>query len=212
MQPISLVIYEDNAFLRTSLQDSLAILEDMQVVGAFENCNEVVEQITSLRPNVVLMDIGMPGINGMEGLKLIRKNIPGTLVMMLTVFEDNDNIFEAICHGASGYLLKSASTQKIVESIRDLASGGAPMTPSIAKKVLTLFHKLTLPAEDQFGLSPREKEVLDLLTSGFSYKMIAEKCFISLETVRSHIKKIYEKLQVHSATEAASKMSMKKYI
>lgn len=134
MQPITLVIYEDNAFLRTSLQDSLALLDDMQVVGAFENCNEVVEQIKSLRPNVVLMDIGMPGINGLEGLKLIRKNIPGTLVMMLTVFEDNDNIFEAICHGASGYLLKSASTQKIVESIRDLASGGAPMTPSIAKK------------------------------------------------------------------------------
>lgn len=94
MQPITLVIYEDNAFLRTSLQDSLALLDDMQVVGAFENCNEVVEQIKSLRPNVVLMDIGMPGINGLEGLKLIRKNIPGTLVMMLTVFEDNDNILK----------------------------------------------------------------------------------------------------------------------
>lgn len=211
MKPITIVIYEDNDFLRTSLQDSLSLLSDLQVIGTFGTCHDVVEQITALKPNVVLMDIGLPGINGLEGLKLIRKHIPGTLVMMLTVFEDNDNIFEAICNGASGYLLKSASTQKIIESIRDLVSGGAPMTPSIAKKVLLLFHKLTLPAEDQYGLSLREKEVLDLLTSGFSYKMIAEKCFISLETVRSHIKKIYEKLQVHSATEAASKILIKKY-
>lgn len=207
---ISIAIYEDNQFLRNSLQESLSMIEDFEIVGAFENCNEVIEQLTSLKPKVVLMDIGMPGVNGLEGLKLIRKHIPGTLVMMLTVFEDNDNIFEAICHGASGYLLKSASTDRIVESIRDLIAGGAPMTPSIARKVLLLFHKLTLPPEDLYGLSPREKEVLDLLTSGHSYKMIADKCYISLETVRSHIKKIYEKLQVHSATEAASKISKNK--
>ncbi len=207
---IPLLIYEDNAFLRTSLQESLDLVEDFEVVGAFENCNEVLEQIEVLKPKVVLMDIGMPGVNGLEGLKRIRKQSPQLLVLMLTVFEDNDNIFDAICYGASGYLLKSASTQKIVEAIRDLLAGGAPMTPSIARKVLLLFHKLTLPPEDQYGLSPREKEVLDLLTSGFSYKMIADKCFITLETVRSHIKKIYEKLQVHSATEAASKLSKKK--
>lgn len=207
MNSTSIIIYEDNEFLRKSLKENLELSGDIKIIGEFDNCLEIEDQMKIFHPDVVLMDIGLPGRNGIEGLKLVRQHDPGIFVIMLTVFEDNDNIFEAICHGASGYLLKSTSTDKIVEAIKDLKSGGAPMTPSIARKVLYLFQKHTVPQEDQFGLSQREKEILNLLTTGYSYKMIANQCFISVETVRSHIKKIYDKLQVHSATEAAYKIS-----
>jgi DNA-binding NarL/FixJ family response regulator len=207
----NIVIYEDNPYLRNSLIEFLNTHEDFRVVGAFENCNEVFDQMKTLNPGIVLMDIGMNGVNGLEGLKIIKQNFPDILVMMLTVFEDNDHIFEAICRGASGYLLKNTPVEKIPDAIRDLLSGGAPMTPSIARKVIRSFQNLSIKQEDPYGLSPREAEVLDLLTTGHSYKMIAEKCHISLETVRSHIKKIYEKLQVHSATEAVSKILSKKF-
>ncbi len=203
---VRIIIYEDNNYLRTSLSLFLNSISKYEVVGAFDNCDHVLDQTTNLRPHIVLMDIGMTGTNGLEGLKIIKANYPEVLVMMLTVFEDNDNIFEAICRGASGYLLKNTEIEKIPLAIDDLLNGGSPMTPSIARKVLYLFQRLTLPKENQFGLSPRESEVLHLLTSGHSYKMIANTCHISIETVRSHIKKVYEKLQVHSATEAASKL------
>ncbi|HEX5626073.1 MAG TPA: response regulator transcription factor [Saprospiraceae bacterium] len=206
-----LVLYEDNPYLRESLTAFFESHPDYQLKGAFENCDQVIRQMKELRPKVVLMDIAMEGTNGLEGLRLIRDYDPKILVMMLTVFEDNDHVFDAICRGASGYLLKNTPLEKIPEAIQDLLHGGAPMTPSIARKVIQLFQHLALPREDEYGLSPREREVLALLTSGHSYKMIADKCNISLETVRSHIKKIYEKLQVHSATEAASKILGKKF-
>jgi DNA-binding NarL/FixJ family response regulator len=205
-----IVIYEDNPFLRNSLFEFLNSQSDFRVSGAFENCNKVLQQVKELKPDIVLMDIGMSGTNGLEGLQIIRQHDSKLPVMMLTVFEDNDHIFDAICLGASGYLLKNTPVEKIPDAIRDLLSGGAPMTPSIARKVIQLFQNVNRPKEDQYGLSPRETEVLNLLTTGHSYKMIADKCNISLETVRSHIKKIYEKLQVHSATEAVSKILSKK--
>jgi DNA-binding NarL/FixJ family response regulator len=201
-----ILIYEDNTFLRNSLIDFLNGESEFMVAGAFENCDQVLDEVSKYLPDIVLMDIGMSGTNGLEGLKLIRSQYPKLPVMMLTVFEDNDHIVEAICKGASGYLLKNTAIEKIPEAIRDLLSGGAPMTPSIARKVIGLFQNSNRPSEDEFGLSARETEVLNLLTSGYSYKMIAAECHISLETVRSHIKKIYEKLQVHSATEAVSKI------
>jgi DNA-binding NarL/FixJ family response regulator len=197
--PVKIVIYEDNHFLR----DSLCM---------FLNSSErYVVHMEKLRPDIVLMDIGMSGTNGLEGLNLIKANYPDILVMMLTVFEDNDYIFEAICRGASAYLLKNTAIDKIPDAIEDMLSGGSPMTPSVARKVLMLFKDLAIPRENQFGLSHRETEVLHLLTSGYSYKMIAHKCYISIDTVRSHIKKVYEKLQVHSATEAAAKLFSTKY-
>lgn len=205
-----IVIYEDNHFLRDSLVEFLNSHSNFRIVGAFENCDQVLKQMQELKPDLVLMDIGMSGTNGLEGLKIIKQHMPDLPVMMLTVFEDNDHIFEAICRGASGYLLKNTAIEKIPEAIDDLLSGGAPMTPSIARKVIQLFHNLTIPKEDQYGLSRRENEVLNFLTTGHSYKMIAVECNISVETVRSHIKKIYEKLQVHSATEAVSKILSKK--
>lgn len=201
-----MLIYEDNSFFRNSLVELLSNVPDFKIMGAFENCNGILEHQSTLKPDVILMDIEMSGTNGIEGLRMLRSNHLETLVLMLTVFEDNENIYEAICAGASGYLLKTSGPEKIQEAIRELLSGGAPLTPSIARKVLNRFQTKPLMPENKFGLSTREREILDLLVSGHSYKMIADLCFISLETVRSHIKKIYEKLQVHSATEAASKI------
>lgn len=209
---IGILIYEDNVHFRTSIMESLNTCDEFKVLGAFENCNKVVEHIESLHPDIVLMDISMPGVNGLEGLSLIRSKKPELPVIILTVFEDNDNIYDAICLGASGYLLKASNLDGIPKAISEVLAGGAPMTPSVAKKVLTAFQKTKTNPSKEFGLSNRETQILNLLTTGYSYKMIAEECFISLETVRSHIKKIYEKLQVHSATEASNKIhSLRKH-
>jgi len=199
------VIYEDNVFLRNSIADLISSTNGFTLKGAFENCDHVSYEMETLRPQVVLMDIEMAGTNGLEGLKIIRKKYPHVHVIILTVFEDNDHVFEAICSGASGYLLKKTPPEKIPEAIEDVLNGGAPMTSSIARKVLDLFPKTPAANQEINKLAPREQEVLQLLVTGYSYKMIADKCGITLETVRSHIKRIYEKLQVHSATEAAAK-------
>ena len=205
MKSINIVLYEDNIFLRNSISDLIKTTPQFVLKGAYENCDHVSLDMETLRPEIVLMDIEMPGTNGLKGLRIIKKHFPQIHVIMLTVFEDNDSVFDAICAGASGYLLKKTSHEKIIEAIHDVLSGGAPITSSIARKVLTLFPKTPAHSEELDKLAPREQEVLQLLVSGHSYKMIAEKCGITLETVRSHIKRIYEKLQVHSATEAAAK-------
>lgn len=203
--PVGIVIYEDNPFLRDSIADLIRSAPEFALCGAYTNCDHVSYEMDTLRPQVVLMDIEMPGTNGLKGLQIIRQQHPAIHVIMLTVFEDNDSVFHAICGGASGYLLKNTSPEKILEAIRDVINGGAPITSSIARKVLQLFPKAPARFEEMDRLSPREQEVLGLLVTGHSYKMIAAKCEITLETVRSHIKRIYEKLQVHSATEAAAK-------
>lgn len=203
--PIGVVIYEDNVFLRQSIADLITASDTFELKGAYENCDHVSLDMETLKPAVVLMDIEMSGTNGLEGLKIIRRHFPQVHVIMLTVFEDNDSVFEAIQAGAAGYLLKKTSHEKITEAILDVLNGGAPMTSSIARKVLDLFPKTPSPSAEYDKLAPREQEVLNLLVTGHSYKMIADKCGITIETVRSHIKRIYEKLQVHSATEAATK-------
>ncbi|MEO5905643.1 MAG: response regulator transcription factor [Saprospiraceae bacterium] len=208
MSPIGIVIYEDNIFLRNSIADLIKSTPRFLLKGAYENCDHVSLDMETLRPEIVLMDIEMNGTNGLKGLSIIKKKYAHVHVIMLTVFEDNDSIFEAICAGASGYLLKKTSHEKIVDAIEDVLQGGAPITSSIARKVLELFPKAPTQRDEINKLTPREQEVLHLLVSGHSYKMIADKCGITLETVRSHIKRIYEKLQVHSATEAAAKTYM----
>lgn len=202
---IRVVIYEDNIFLRNSIADLISSSAVFTLQGAYENCDHVSLDMETLHPQVVLMDIEMSGTNGLQGLRIIKNKFPNVLVIMLTVFEDNDSVFEAIRAGASGYLLKKTAPDKIAEAILDVVNGGAPMTSSIARKVLDLFPRTPSPSEELDKLAPREQEVLNLLVTGHSYKMIADKCGITIETVRSHIKRIYEKLQVHSATEAASK-------
>ncbi|MBO9561533.1 MAG: response regulator transcription factor [Niastella sp.] len=204
---IRTILYEDNESLRNSLSSLLQWQSDIELVAAMPNAETVLVDIAQCRPDVVLMDIDMPVVNGIEALKKIRQQHADLPVIMLTVFEDNDNIFNAICAGASGYLLKKSFDQ-IIPALKDVLAGGAPMTGSIAKKVLTLFPR---PAQTQIEeeklLSSREQELLQLLIKGYSYKMIAEELNIALETVRSHIKKIYRKLQVNSATEAIYKIT-----
>jgi DNA-binding NarL/FixJ family response regulator len=202
------LVYEDNVDLRTSLSQLLSGALGLELVGALGNCIQAQADIERLRPHVVLMDIDMPGCSGIEGLRCIKVVAPDINVVMLTVFEENDRVFDAICAGADGYLLKKTSPTRLIEAIMEVRAGGAPMTPAIARQVLQLFPKKLpqRPVEDSHAsLSAREQEILGLLVEGYSYKMIAADRSISIDTVRSHIKKIYEKLHVRSMTEAVSK-------
>jgi DNA-binding NarL/FixJ family response regulator len=202
---VKAILYEDNQNLRNSLESLFRLQQEVELLAAFADAQTVMADVEQLQPDVVLMDIDMPGVSGIEALSSLRVRYPDLPVIMLTVFEDNEHIFNAICAGASGYLLKKNADQ-IVPSIREVLSGGAPMTGSIARKVLALFPKPSQPvAQEDRILSDRETEILQLLIRGFSYKMIAAELQIALETVRSHIKKIYRKLQVNSATEAIYK-------
>lgn len=202
-----IVIYEDNHDLRESLAVLLQGTTGLEVMGAFSNCKDVISQIADLQPDVVLMDIDMPIKNGIEGLKLINQNFPETSVIMLTVFDSNDYIFDAIRAGAVGYLLKKSSPIEIIKAIEDVKNGGTSMTPSIARKVLQHFPKEPIKKEESTEiekLTEREMEVLQLLTKGFTYRMAAYELGIGTETIRTYIKRIYNKLHVHSNTEAVA--------
>ena len=208
-----IILYEDNQVFRESLVRLISEHPGYEVVGAFQNCNHIESEISMLQPDVVLMDIQMPGVNGLKGLELIRKHSSDIKVIMLTVFEDNKNIFDAICRGANGYLLKHAAPSQIFNAIEEVLRGGAPLTPSIASSVLMLLSdKKATPANNAYLLTPREKEILESLVEGNSYKMIASSLMISVETVKTHIKKVYEKLQVNSQTEAVMKAMKEKLV
>ena len=179
--------------------------DGFEVLAAYKNCNNAVDEVNAWNPDVILMDIDMPGINGMEGLKNIRQVNTSVKILMLTVFDDNKNVFEALRNGANGYILKKTTPAKLLEYISEAASGGAPMTASIATQVLKMFAEINDIVFPDYKLSEREKEVLQFLVNGYSYKMIASEMNISIDTVRSHIKKIYEKLHVNSKSEAVAK-------
>lgn len=202
---IKVVLYEDNPQLREGLTMLLNGSDGFDVIGAFKNCDNVVQEVTSLQPDVILMDIDMPGTNGIQGLKLVRQQHSEVKILMLTVFDDNKNVFEAVKNGANGYLLKKTPPAKLLEYIQEAHTGGAPMSSSIATQVLRMFSELHSEQSSNYYLSEREKQVLQLLVNGYSYKMIAAEIFISIDTVRSHIKKIYEKLHVNSKSEAVAK-------
>ena len=203
---IKIFVYDDNIGRQEALKLLIGNAEDMEFVGAKENCVTVEHDMAYAEPNVVLMDIDMPGGNGIEGLKRIRKCTPQVFIIMQTVFEDEDKIFEAIHNGAHGYFLKKTHPDKLIDGIRDVMEGGAPMTPSVARKVLEVFQQQSSNKDAaSFDLTPREIEILSMLAKGLSYKMIADAGGITFHTVNSHLKKIYEKLHVHSATEAVAK-------
>ena len=199
------MLYEDNPQLREGLTMLLNGSDGFEVVAAFKNCNSVEDEVQAFDPDVILMDIDMPGTNGIEGLKRLRKVNSRAKVLMLTVFDDNKNVFEAIRSGANGYLLKKTPPSRLIEYISEANSGGAPMTSSIATQVLKMFSDMNAQQGGDYNLSDREKQVLQLLVNGYSYKMIASEMFIAIDTVRSHIKKIYEKLHVNSKSEAVAK-------
>ncbi|MCA0235180.1 MAG: response regulator transcription factor [Bacteroidetes bacterium] len=208
--PIRTLIYEDNTDMRGALAALIGGTEGFELSGAFDNCLGIVEQAATLRPDVVLMDIDMPGMSGIEGVARLKKAHPQVEALMLTVFDDDNRVFEAVCAGASGYLLKKTAPARILDAIKEVTEGGAPMSPVIARKVLQLFPGK--PAErdvDLDKLTARELEVVKALSRGFSYKMVAAELNISIETVRTYVKRIYEKLQVHSVSEAISKVFLK---
>ena len=206
------MLYEDNPQLREGLTMLIEGSEGFTVLASFKNCNNVSSEVEAFKPDVILMDIDMPGVNGIEGLKLIRQHNQEVKVLMLTVFDDNKNVFEALKSGANGYVLKKTPPAKLLEYILEAASGGAPMTSSIATQVLKMFSEVQVPQGEDYNLSDREKEVLQHLVNGYSYKMIASDMFIAIDTVRSHIKKIYEKLHVNSKSEAVAKAFKDKII
>lgn len=202
---IKVLIYEDNPQLREGLTMLINGSDGFEVLSSFKNCNNVVEEVQAFKPDVILMDIDMPGVNGLEGLKLVREVDTEVKILMLTVFDDNKNVFQAISNGANGYILKKTPPGKLLEYIAEAQSGGAPMTSSIATQVLRMFSSMNNEKGEDYNLSDREKQVLQLLVDGYSYKMIAGEMFIAIDTVRSHIKKIYEKLHVNSKSEAVAK-------
>jgi DNA-binding NarL/FixJ family response regulator len=200
--PIRIIIFEDNDKLRDSLAYLLRSQPEYEVAGDYNNCNDAANITRVYKPDVVLMDIDMPGQSGIIGVRIVKETRPETAVIMYTIFEDDEKLFQCLCAGANGYLLKQTPPQKLFEGIQELIAGGSPMSPVIARKVLNSFQH---GKSNKYHLTAREIEVLHLLIKGFSAKMIATDLSISFDTARSHLKNIYQKLHVNSGKEAIGK-------
>ena len=207
---IRVAVFEDNKLVRDSFEAILNGTDGFICTGSFPSCNNLIHDIQRSQPDVVLMDIEMNGVNGIEATKKIKQEHPSIKILIQTVFEDDDKIFAAICAGASGYMLKKTTPAKLIEALGEVYNGGAPMSPGIANKVLQLFQKFA-PAPvvntdaESPQLSRREKEILLLMMEGDNYHAIAKKCFISYDTVRTHVRSIYKKLHVASVNQAIVK-------
>ena len=201
---ITVSIVEDNEKLRGTLARVLNRAEGFRCVSQYPSAEDALKELPNAKPDVVLMDINLPGMNGVECVRQLKKVLPAVQIIMLTVYEDTDNIFEALSAGASGYLLKRTTGPELLNAIREVNRGGSPMTAHIARKVVQSFQK-SAPAQPAENLSDREQQVLDLLSQGLMYKEIADKLQISYETVHTYIRRIYEKLQVRTRTEAVAK-------
>jgi DNA-binding NarL/FixJ family response regulator len=214
--PLRIAIFDDNSNIRDSISLLLKTEKDFEVVGSFAHVLDCVMEIKQCRPDIILMDIEMPGMTGIEAVKTIKKEFPEIQIMMQTVFEDDDRVFDSICSGASGYILKNFLNTRLIDSIKELQFGGSPMSPSIARKVMMKMQQVAEQIKPalvpDYHLTPREKEVLACVVNGLSYKMVADALFISYETVRTHIKKIYEKLHVASLTELVHKTMKEKIV
>jgi len=194
-----ILIFEDNDKLRDSLCVLLGGMKDYSIVGDFPNCENVLQIVKETSPDIIIMDIDMPVVDGIKGVQLIKEKYPEILIIMHTVFEDDKRLFESLCSGANGYILKSVSFLQLVEAIKEVQEGGAPMSPGIARKVLNSFQ-----SKNKYNLTAQEKTVLKFLVTGYSYKMIAAELFVSVNTVRTHIKNIYLKLHVNCGREAVA--------
>lgn len=202
--PHKLIIFEDNARLRQSLELLLNDEKTFRVMASYPDCRNAIEAIEETAAELIVMDIDMPGMNGVEGVKMIKSTYPDVKVVMHTVFDDDTRIFDSICAGADGYLLKNTSPLLLIRSLEEVMEGGAPMSPFVAQKVFQHFRTQPI-LNDDFNLTTREKEVLELLVKGNSYKMIANTCSVSIDTVKRHLQNIYHKLHVNCGTEAVAK-------
>ena len=213
---IRIALFDDNKNIRNSIIMLLNTDSAFEVVGTFSDAQHCVENVLKVRPDIVLMDIEMPGVNGITAVKLLTKEFPHIQILIQTVFEDDERVFDSICAGASGYILKNQLNSALPNAIKELQTGGSPMSPSIARRVLNLLQQgyqgKKSSTNEEYNLTSREKEVLTALVNGLSYKMIAHELSISYETVRSHMKKIYEKLHVASLTEVVAKAIHQKIV
>lgn len=203
--PITVSIVEDNEKFRGTLARVLNRADGFQCVSQYGSAEDALKALPQDKPEVVLMDINLPGMNGVECVRQLKQLLPKAQLMMLTVYEDTENIFKALAAGATGYMLKRTSQAELLEAIREVHRGGSPMTTHIARKVVSSFQQASPSAQPTENLSPREQEVLDCLAQGFLYKEIADKLGVSYETVHTYIRRIYEKLQVRTRTEAVAK-------
>ena len=202
---ITVAIVEDLDEVRDGLKNFLSLSNEFSVMDTFKTAEEALYEVPKLQPNIVIMDISLPGMNGIECIRLVKDKSPGTQFMMFTVYENDEKVFEALKAGASGYLLKNTGLVQLVESLKELHDGGSPMSANIARKLVTLFRDSQKKTEPVQELSNRENETLQLLAKGLLYKEIANQLSISVSTVRQHIHKIYEKLHVQNRTEAINK-------
>jgi DNA-binding NarL/FixJ family response regulator len=198
-------VVEDNAVLREQLVQILSSGDDIRCVGAYASAEEALKYLPSHSPDVVLMDIGLPGMSGIECVAQLKSLMPGVQIIMVTVYEDSERLFRALKAGASGYLVKSGPPTHLLEAVRDVYGGGSPMSSHIARKVVQHFQLLGPSAAEAENLSPREEQVLELLASGFLYKEIGDKLKIGVETVRTHVKSICQKMHVRNRLEAVAK-------
>lgn len=209
---LKVTVYDDNKDRRESLKILINMQKEMACTGVYKNCMNIIDDILSAKPDVILMDINMPEMSGIEGVKLVRSKNVDVKIIMQTVFDDTDKIFAAIEAGADGYFLKTSPNAKIIEGILEVMDGGAPMTASVAKKVLDKCKEQPTSVIENFELNEQERTILGHLVNGLSYKMISDAMDTSYTTVNMYIKRIYKKLQVHSATEAISKALKNKIV
>lgn len=202
---IKTAVVEDMRDIREGLATLINFTDGFTCTGAFRSMEDAIHRIRHDVPDVLLSDIGLPGMDGIEGIKILKERFPQMTVLMLTVYEDDERIFDALCAGASGYLLKRTSPAKILENIREAVSGGAPMSPEVASRVIRLFRDVRPPERVDYDLTPHETRLLKLLVEGHNYTTAAEELRVSYNTIKFHMRHIYEKLQVHSKSEAVAK-------
>lgn len=208
---IKIIIYEDNERLRGSLELLLNEEKSYEVCGSYPDCDNVATDVAELKPDIVIMDIDMPGIGGLEGIKILKSTAPDVKVIVHTVFDDDNRIFDSICAGADGYMLKNTSPAKLIYALQELMENGSPMSPFVAQKVFQYFKDKGV-INNSFDLTGRELEILHELVNGNSYKMIADILNIKVDTVRKHLQNIYHKLHVNTGTEAVVKAIQQKIV
>ncbi len=203
--PINVAIIEDQREIRECLSYLINGTEGFCCTGSYASMEEALGRISQALPDIVLADIGLPGMNGIDGVKVLKERHPDLLIVMSTVYDDEERVFDAICAGACGYLLKKTPPARLLESIREAVAGGAPMTPEIARRVIRLFRNIRPPDRSKYELTPHEVRLLKLFVEGHNYKTAAVELGVSVNTVNFHVRHIYEKLQVHSRSEAVAK-------
>ena len=202
---IEVAIVEDRREIRESLALLIGGTEGFKCIGSYRSMEEALDKLKHHQPHLLPSDIGLPGMSGIEGVAILKERYPELLILMLTVYDDDERIFDAMCAGASGYLLKKTPPSRLLDSLREVASGGAPMSPEVAKRVIALFREIRPPERADYELTPHETRLLKLLVQGHNYKTAATELGVTVHTVSFHLRSIYEKLQVHSKSEAVAK-------